>query len=208
MLTSAQIASDRLAAIGDPKVAAALPRLERALDRAVTLATNVLAYGKTDEAAPDARPLPLKAALKAAAEEAGLPTPQVRFATGVDTRVRVMADPDQLHRILANLLRNARQAIEAQADRKGRIQASLVAEDGVSIIRISDDGPGLPEKAQENLFLPFAGSARRGGTGLGLVIARELAQGHGGELSLLRSSDEGTVFELRLPGAPEPLKGR
>ncbi|WP_269714339.1 sensor histidine kinase [Caulobacter sp. NIBR2454] len=208
MLTSAQIASDRLAAIGDPKVAAALPRLERALDRAVTLATNVLAYGKTDEAAPDARPLPLKAALKAAAEEAGLPTSQVRFATGVDTRVRVMADPDQLHRILANLLRNARQAIEAQPGRKGKIQASLVAEDGVSIIRISDDGPGLPEKAQENLFLPFAGSARRGGTGLGLVIARELAQGHGGELSLIRSSAEGSVFELRLPGAPEPLRGR
>src|SRR6185312_3147262 len=54
MLTSAQIASDRLAALGDPKVAQALPRLERALDRAVTLATDVMAYGKSKE--PDPKP--------------------------------------------------------------------------------------------------------------------------------------------------------
>ena len=52
MLTSAQIASERLAQSGDPKVAQALPRLERALDRAIKLATDVLAYGKSEEPAP------------------------------------------------------------------------------------------------------------------------------------------------------------
>src|SRR5439155_12183337 len=52
MLTSAQIASERLAALKDPKVTQALPRLERALDRAVKLASGVLAYGKTQEDAP------------------------------------------------------------------------------------------------------------------------------------------------------------
>ena len=54
MLTSAQIASERLAQSGDPKVAQALPRLERALDRAIKLATGVLAYGKSEEPAPGA----------------------------------------------------------------------------------------------------------------------------------------------------------
>src|SRR5207237_500670 len=70
MLTSAQIASERLAALHDPKVSQALPRLERALDRAVKLASGVLAYGKTQEAAPEPRPVVLGAAVEAAAEEA------------------------------------------------------------------------------------------------------------------------------------------
>src|SRR5437763_12145176 len=72
MLTSAQIASERLAALKDPKVSQALPRLERALDRAVKLASGVLAYGKTQEAAPEPRAVPLAAAIEAAAEEARL----------------------------------------------------------------------------------------------------------------------------------------
>jgi signal transduction histidine kinase len=57
MLTSAQMASERLAASGDPQVAQALPRLERALDRAVTLATSVLSYGRSEE--PPGRPVPV-----------------------------------------------------------------------------------------------------------------------------------------------------
>jgi signal transduction histidine kinase len=75
MLTSAQMASDRLAALGDPKVAQALPRLERALDRAITLASDVMAYGKSKEPEPVARTIALRPALDMAAEDAGL-TPQ------------------------------------------------------------------------------------------------------------------------------------
>src|SRR5205085_3182378 len=72
MLTSAQLASERLAALKDPKVSQALPRLERALDRAVKLATEVLAYGKSAEPPPESRPVLLSPALQAAAEEARL----------------------------------------------------------------------------------------------------------------------------------------
>jgi signal transduction histidine kinase len=204
MLTSAQIASDRLAEIGDPKVAQAMPRLERALDRAVTLATDVLAYGKSAEAAPEARPTPLLAALDAAAEDAGLSESGVRLETGIDAGDAVLADADQLHRILVNLLRNAREAIQDKDPaRAGRVQAALTRDGGVSTLRLSDDGPGLPERAMSNLFQPFSGSARRGGTGLGLAISRELAQAHGGDLTLVRSTAEGTVFELTLPGVVE-----
>lgn len=212
MLTSAQIASDRLAAIGDPKVAQALPRLERALDRAVTLATEVLAYGKSAEAAPVTRPVPLKAALDTAAEDAGLTESGVRLETQIPDDEAVTADPDQLHRILVNLLRNAREAIEDKGgDRRGRVQAAIARRDSLSILRLSDDGPGLPERALSNLFQPFSGSARRGGTGLGLAISRELAQAHGGDLTLVKSTPKGTVFELTLPGAveaPKPKRAR
>jgi signal transduction histidine kinase len=209
MLTSAQIASDRLAALDDPKVSQALPRLERALDRAVTLATEVMAYGKSEEPAAEVRPLVLRAALEAAAEDAGLGA-GVALQTVIDPSERVLADGEQLHRILVNLMRNAREAIESAPEHegRGRVFAELRREGPpgaeVSVVRLTDDGPGLPARALEHLFRPFVGSARRGGTGLGLAIARELAQGHGGDLALVETGAGGAVFELTLPGAPGP----
>jgi signal transduction histidine kinase len=210
MLTSAQIASERLAALKDPKVSQALPRLERALDRAVKLASDVLTYGKTEEAAPEARPLPLAAAVEAAAEEARLSEDGVRLVSEVPPAAQVIADPDQLHRILVNLLRNAREAIDQQQPpaEPGRVRVWLTQEEGGSLVRFEDNGPGVSPRARERLFQPFAGSTRPGGAGLGLAIARELAEGHGGELSLADTEGPGAVFELRLPGAPPDLTAR
>ena len=207
MLTSAQIASERLAASTDPKVAQALPRLERALDRAVKLATDVLVYGKTQEAPPDVRPTPLGLALEVAAEESRLGPDGVRLESQIDPKDQVSADPDQLHRILVNLLRNARQAIEQQEgrDTPGVVTVSLIPVEGARLITISDNGPGVSKRAQERIFQPFAGSGRPGGAGLGLAIARELAHGHGGDLTLAATSDQGSAFELRLPGTPPRL---
>jgi signal transduction histidine kinase len=207
MLTSAQLASERLATSGDPVVARTLPRLERALERAVTLAANVLAFGRSEEPPPAPRPAPLRAALESAAEDAQLSDEGVRLRAGVDETAQVLADPDQLHRILVNLMRNAREAIEGAPDKLGHgvVGVGLTVEGGVSVIRVTDDGPGLPERAQANLFQPFLGSARRGGAGLGLAISRELAQAHGGDLVLVETGASGTVFDLRLPGAPDPL---
>jgi signal transduction histidine kinase len=201
MLTSAQLASERLSASGDPRVAQTLPRLERALGRALTLATNVLAFGRSEEPPPDVRPTPLRAALEAAAEDAGLSASGVPLQTAIDPEVVVRADPEQLHRILVNLLKNAREAIEAEdpAEGGGRVEATLSTSVVDSVIRLSDNGPGLPERARTHIFQPFAGSVRRGGVGLGLAIARELAQGHGGDVTLVESSPAGTVFEIRLP---------
>ncbi len=209
MLTSAQLASERLAASKDPTVSQALPRLERALDRAVKLAADTLVYGKTREAAPEVQTVQLAAALKEAAAEARLTGTGVKLMSKVGAADQVTADPDQLHRILVNLLRNARQAIEHQPDRAGigRVEVSLEAVGGASLIRVSDDGPGVPDRMRERLFQPFAGSGRPDSTGLGLAIARELAQGHGGDLTLSVTGAQGTVFELRLPGAP-PSKSR
>jgi signal transduction histidine kinase len=172
----------------------------------VKLASGVLAYGKTQEAAPEPRPVPLTSAVQAAAEEARLVEHQVALSCRIAAAERVIADPDQLHRILANLLRNAQQAIEHQEGRTkpGRIAVSLTRTRDASLIRVADNGPGLPERARERLFQPFAGSGRPDGAGLGLAIARELAQAHGGDLSLVETGPGGSIFELRLPGAPTP----
>ena len=210
MLTSAQIASERLAALKDPKVSQALPRLERALDRAVKLASGVLAYGKTQEAGPEPRPVQLAAAVESAAEEARLSESGVKLVCTIKLGGRVNADPDQLHRILANLLRNAREAIEHEEGRRraGRVEIALVQSGGQSLVRVRDNGPGVPERVQERLFQPFGGSGRPGGVGLGLAIARELAQGHGGDLVLAETGPKGSTFELRLPGAPPSAMSR
>ncbi|HZL00875.1 MAG TPA: VTT domain-containing protein [Caulobacteraceae bacterium] len=204
MLTSAQIASERMALSGDPKVTQAFPRLERALDRAITLASNVLSFGKSEEPPPEKRSVALRAALDAAAEDAGLSEDGVKLETAIGSGEHVEADPEQLHRILVNLLRNAREAIDGRPVRPGvgGVVAALRREEGAAILSLADDGPGLPERARANLFAPFTGSARRGGTGLGLAIARELAQGHGGDLTLVETSPAGSVFALRLPDPP------
>ena len=204
MLTSAQMASERLAASPDPAVAKALPRLERALGRAAALSRNVLEYGRSEEPTPQKRRVVLTHALNTAAEDAGLEPDGVRLVKQLPPRFAVEADPDQLYRILVNLMRNARQAIEADPGRpaerrgKGAITVSAFAEDGQCVVRVADDGPGIPPRLAERLFEPFVSSKSSEGTGLGLTISRELAALHGGDLRLAESSAAGAVFELRL----------
>ncbi len=207
MLTSAQMASERLATAHDPTVAKAMPRLERALDRALRLAQNVLNYGRSEEPPPALRPVPLRAAIEGAAEDSGLAPLVVKLETDIEPYLQVEADPDQLHRILVNLMRNARQAIEvdpARAKRRprGHVWVRAETEGEATVIHVADDGPGLPDRMRERLFQPFAGSSSEGGAGLGLAIAHELALAQGGDLTLLDSSPQGATFALRLPSAP------
>jgi signal transduction histidine kinase len=202
MLSSAQIASERLAMSGDPRVAQALPRLERALDRAIRLASNVLEYGKSEEAPPQAAAMALRPAVESAGEDAGLSDSRVRLECVIPDDAWVMADPEQAHRILVNLMRNAREAIEdSRSKRAGEVRISAERKAGQWVVRLADNGPGLPDRAKSHLFEPFTGSGRAGGTGLGLAVSRELAQANGGALVLAKSGPKGAVFELKLPAA-------
>jgi signal transduction histidine kinase len=115
----------------------------------------------------------------------------------------IRVDQEQLHRVLSNLVRNARQAIEAQGA-PGTIEIAGGEDEAAWWIRVGDTGPGLPPKAREHLFTAFQGGARKGGTGLGLAIAAELVRGHGGRLELLKSDEGGTEFLIRLPKSAGP----
>ena len=201
MLTSAQMASERLAASPDPVVAKALPRLERALGRAAALARNVLEYGRSEEPPPQKTRIALAGAVAAAAEDAGLSAEGVRLVKSLPARFAVHADADQLHRILLNLMRNARQAIEGDVSRSahGVVRVSALGDGGECVIRVADDGPGIPPRLSERLFEPFVSGRASEGTGLGLTISRELAMLNGGALTLLETGPQGTTFELRLP---------
>ena len=78
-----------------------------------------------------------------------------------------------------------------------KIEAS--ASEGKACIQITDTGPGMPDSVRGHLFKAFTTGARKGGTGLGLTISRELARAQGGNLSLKETSKDGTVFVVGLP---------
>lgn len=192
-LATAQLASDTLSRSEDPRVAKALPRLERAIERAIGLASDTLKYGRSSAPKAESRVVRLFDVVEEAAAEALAAHEGVAFLNEVDLQAEALADPDHLHRICANLIRNAAEAIAGE----GEIS---VGYDG-AILSIVDNGHGLPQKAQDNLFKPFAGTTRRDGTGLGLALSRDLARAMGGDLELGETGPQGTRFVLRLPMA-------
>mgnify|MGYP000448142166 CR=1 FL=1 len=123
---------------------------------------------------------------------------RLTFAADIPADFALMADKEQLYRVLSNLVRNARQAI-VSSGQPGEITVSAQEDATQWRIEIQDTGPGLPAKAQEHLFTAFQGGARKGGSGLGLAISEELVRGHGGTLELTSTGPEGTVFTVCLP---------
>ncbi len=194
ILATAQLMADRLADSDNPEVRRVTPRLLAAIDRAAHLCSNTLNFTR------EGPPLLARSrfAMRALVEDVGQSLPAgangaTPWCNAVPPEIEVEADRDQLFRVLANLGQNAVEAgatrIEVTAERRNRQLR----------IEMADNGPGLSPRARERLFQPFAGSARPGGSGLGLAIARDLMHAHGGEIRLLRSTAEGTVFALELP---------
>jgi signal transduction histidine kinase len=200
ILTSAQLFADRIEDSEDPVVARMAPKLMNSITRAVHLCESTLAFGKAEEPSPTLSIVNLADIVQDVIEAERLATTDdlVAFENEVPRALMVRADSEQLYRITSNLIRNARQAIEA-SKKPGKIQAAAGEDDNSWWIRVTDSGPGLPQKAQEHLFTPFQGGARKGGSGLGLAIAAELVRGHGGTLALTKTGPEGTVFTVTLP---------
>ena len=204
ILTTAQLFADRIEGSADPAVARAAPKLVNSITRAVNLCESTLAFGKAEEAPPRLTRFALRPWLEELVEGEGLgATGPVACLIDVTPGLTLRADSEQLHRVLSNLVRNARQAIEATGQ-DGTIELSGGETDEAWWIRVGDSGPGLPAKAKEHLFAAFQGGARAGGTGLGLAIAAELVRGHGGRLELARSDAQGTEFVISLPKAIGP----
>ncbi len=200
ILTSAQLFTDRLEASDDPLVRRMAPKLVNSITRAVSLCESTLAFGRAEEPAPTLTMVRLRdvAADVVGSEALAVDDARIQITNDIPEDMVIRADPEQMFRILMNLVRNARQALAA-VGRSGDIAVSAHETESDWCIEVRDTGPGLPPRAQENLFTPFQGGVRKGGSGLGLAIAQELVRGHGGELVLARTGSEGTVFEIRLP---------
>ncbi len=212
ILASAQLISDRLGDTEDPMVKRLAPKLLRTIDRAVSYSDSVLSFGKASEAEPKRRLVRLKTVVQDVVDvltgigaESGL-----GFDVRVPDDLTVDADPDQLFRVIHNLVRNAVQALMNEPEDDAvikQVTVSAYRTGSVVSISVDDTGPGMPQKARENLFKAFRGSARSGGTGLGLAIARELVLAHGGTIALVEKAQPGTLFRIEIPDRPIAIDG-
>jgi PAS domain S-box-containing protein len=136
----------------------------------------------------------------------GLRTAGIEVSTDIpDTLPTILADSDQLHQVLLNLVMNAKQALEGEpAPRRVSIVVRADREAAKLDIRICDNGPGVPEAIRTRIFEPFFTTKPQGvGTGIGLAVSRGLIEAHGGALILEPPRpDEGASFVIRLPIVP------
>jgi len=203
ILSNSHLISDRLSSVPDPTVQRFVPKLIASLDRAVELCTNTIRYGQVREAEPDRRKLLLFPLVAEIADHLGLTRDEaVHWDNAVPADLEIDGDPDQLYRVLMNLMRNAREALRvdgAAADGKTQeISVSARREGATVTIDVADNGPGIPARIREHLFMAFQSAARPGGTGLGLAISSELVKMHGGTITLA-DDRPGTVFRIVIP---------
>ena len=160
-------------------------------DRAEALARFMSRYTTLARLPPpnprDAAFAPL--ALRAARLEQRL---DVRVSGGPEANAPI--DVDQIEQALINLIQNAADAALATG---GGVDLRWYAHDGALVVEIADEGPGLPPS--ENLFVPFF-TTKPGGSGIGLVLARQIVEAHGGSLTLSnRDNTRGCIARLRIP---------
>ena len=193
ILATAMLESDRLDQSEDPEVRRISSGLVKAIDRAIHLSTKTLRFAKEGPPQVERASIKLDEFL---AEVKDALAPVLNDCTVTihrDDSINISADPDLLRRALENLIRNA---VEVGAT---EVTVTVELEPNGLCIIVADNGHGLPAKAMESLFVPFASSARSGGSGLGLPIFREAMRAQGGDMFLKESSSSGTVFAIRLP---------
>lgn len=209
LLASAQLLSDQLASVPDPRVQRFAPKLLRSLERAIAFCQSTLSYGRAQEAAPDRRLVAVDPVVAEVRETAGLAVDaSITWVSAIERGMKIDADPDQLFRVLLNLVRNAAQALESQASADSTIRQIRITgrrEGAVAILEVSDTGPGVPATVRDHLFEAFQSAGRPGGSGLGLTIAAELVRAHDGDIQLVEGT-LGATFRIAIPDRPVELQ--
>ena len=133
---------------------------------------------------------------------------EVELSVETSEDVALLADPEKLERVLLNLLSNAMKFVPDG----GQVRAGLCVEGDDVVLSVEDNGPGVPLALREAIFERFrrgddSTTRRFGGTGLGLTIAKELVERHGGRIEVGDGADGGALFRVRLPLAPGAPSG-
>src|SRR4051794_27457084 len=163
----------------------------------------LLARADAGREAPHAE-VDLARVLVDAAGELGPVADDHPLEVAADVEAGVLGAPDELHRLVLNLLENA----NAHTPRGTAVRASVAAGDGRAVLAVEDDGPGIPAELRERIFDRFVrgGGDAGGGTGLGLAIVRAVAERHGGTVSVGTGRDgRGARFAVSLPLATVPV---
>ncbi|MBN1612128.1 MAG: hypothetical protein JW940_36185 [Polyangiaceae bacterium] len=120
--------------------------------------------------------------------------PAYRVERDIPQELTMQADPDQMRQVLVNLVSNAHQVLGEQ----GHIWITAEQIDAGTVVRVRDDGPGVPEAIRDQVFDPLF-TTKPHGTGLGLALCRRIVEAHRGEISL-ESSEGGACFRVFVPG--------
>ena len=182
-------------------VAHALGRVESESTRMTGLVDDLLLLARLDSGRPLAHePVDLTPLVVDAVSDARAAGPDHRWRLDLpDEPVELVGDAARLHQVLANLLANAR----THTPPGTTVTISLSTEAGSVLLRVTDDGPGIPAELQPRVFERFArgdGSRSRaaGSTGLGLAIVAAVVEAHDGTVDVA-SRPAGTAFTVRLP---------
>ena len=124
---------------------------------------------------------------------------RVRIRVSWDGVTEGWFDFKKLERALLNLLLNACEVVPAEG---GQVDVGLQRNGQNLEIRISDNGPGIAETVRDNLFEPFVSYGKENGTGMGLTVVQKILQDHGGDVTVERTSPEGTTFRVSVPLNP------
>lgn len=197
ILATTTLASEALSRVDHPRVQKISGRLMNAVNRAVALCERTLKHGKADEPEPQPRKVMYRELVEEVLGTLGLIDGEKNIEIEIDIEpdLEMFVDPDQFHRVLMNLCRNA---VEIQGLSGKLCVSAEVDADGTVHTRIRDWGPGIPDAVLPSLFKPF-NSSGKGGTGLGLAISRDIVLAHGGKIGLERTGPDGTTIIVCMP---------
>jgi signal transduction histidine kinase len=166
--------------------------------RLVAMLEELSVYASGAQRALNRQPIPLDDLVRQVAGH------EARESGGTGMRVDasqvapavVLADAYYLRQVLDNLVRNAHEAMGGQGD--ARLEVSLERAGAEAVVRVTDNGPGIPAERLDRIFQPFV-STKGKGMGLGLAICKEIVEAHMGRLEVDSVVGEGTTFTLRIP---------
>jgi signal transduction histidine kinase len=178
-------------------VARALERIERNIDRCVTIIDELLAYTRVRDV--HLEPVAIDDWLTELVIDEDIPD-AISVVLDCQSGETVPMDRERLRRAILNLLQNAWQACTEGEHECPQATVAITTRvvDGALVLRVADNGPGIPEDIRERIFDPLF-STKSFGVGLGLPLVRQIVEQHGGEIAMDTVLDEGTTITMTLP---------
>lgn len=191
------------------KLCGFLSKVHDAADFCRGLSRNVLSFAREAPHEPIAsKPFVVAPTINTtlAICDSSLRRSQAEVKIDVPQTLVLSGDPSALQQIVMNLVTNASDAIRDAEIDGGVIQVNARSEDGLFVLEVTDNGPGIPEKIRERIFEPlFTTKGESRGTGLGLYVISSLVGDAGGRLEVDTEIGQGSTFRVRIPNALQPL---
>ncbi len=186
----------------DPKIIQRAEKIRAAAERCARIVKSFLAIARRKP--PERSEVQVNEVIQGSLDLLAyqLKTDNVMLTLDLQTNLpRVFADGDQLNQVITNLVLNAKQAMQNQVGpRRITVTSRENRDTGMIMVRISDNGPGVPPEIRTRIFEPFFTTKPAGaGTGVGLSLCLNIIESHGGRISIHDTEGGGATFVLRLP---------